>query len=245
MKRIPPQIRLEIFELFLQSFSFHDISCMVKVSVGTVKNVIDEFIETNLDYIEIRKIFETIRKNGFEPKKLILALHLINKINKTELRLETLLAFLDSSETERFRLDMDINDFISRISSLLFFEREQGIRIEDYKNYIDEKKEEIKMLENKTNDLFKRNGITERDLEEYVENKKEILEFLKLKNKNKLPLEFEWIANEYHYLEASKILDYSIDLANLYKCLNNIYHNPERHIELIKLIFYKFSHDKS
>ena len=93
---------------------------MVKGSVGTVKNVIDEFIETDLDYKEIRKIFENIQKNGFEPNKIILALRLINKITETELTLETLLAFMDSAETERFRLNIDINNFISRISSLLF-----------------------------------------------------------------------------------------------------------------------------
>ena len=97
---------------------------------------------------------------------------MINKITKTELSLETLLAFLDSAETERFRLDMDINYFISRISSLLFFEREQGIRIEDYKNYIEEKKEEIEILEKKSNDLLKKNSITERDLVEYDKNRK-------------------------------------------------------------------------
>ena len=62
MRRIPSQIRLEIFNLFLQSYSLHDISRMVKVSVGTVKNVVDSFIENELDYMEIRKIFENIKK---------------------------------------------------------------------------------------------------------------------------------------------------------------------------------------
>src|SRR5215211_3297003 len=111
MRRIPPQIRIQIFEFFLQSYSLHDISRMVKVSVGTVKNVVDSFIENDLDYMAIRKRFENIKKNGIEPKKIILALRLINNINKTELSFETLLAFLDSVETERFRLDIDINNF--------------------------------------------------------------------------------------------------------------------------------------
>ena len=74
-------------------------------------------------------------------------MRIINKIDKTQLSYESLLAFLDGLETEGFRLDIDINIFISRISSLLFFEREEEIRIEDYNNYIDEKKEEIKQLE--------------------------------------------------------------------------------------------------
>ena len=69
-------------------------------------------------------------------------MRLINKIEKTQLSYELLLAFLDGLATEGFRLDIDINIFIFRISSLLFFEREKG-RIEDYNNYIDEKKEEI------------------------------------------------------------------------------------------------------
>ncbi len=240
MNRIPPQIRLEIFELFLQSFSLHDIACMIKVSVGTVKNVIDEFIETELDYKEIRKIFENIRKNGFEPNKIILALRLINNITKTELTLETLLAFIDSAETERFRLNIDINYFISRISSLLFFEIEQGIRIEDYKNYIDEKKEEIEMLEIKYNDLLKKKSIIESDLSEYNKDRKEIKEFINLKNKKKLPKEFEWISHEYNYTEASEILKQNIDPGFLYSCLNRIYLEPEKYTDIIKIISNRF-----
>ena len=69
-----------------------------------------------------------------------MVLHLINKIDRTNVSYESIMAFLDGIETERFRLDRDVNILISRISSLLFFKRE-GIRIEDYHNYIDEKKE--------------------------------------------------------------------------------------------------------
>ena len=90
--------------------------------------------------MKIRKIFENVEKNNIENTKIILALRLINKINKTHLRYESLLAFLDGIETEGFRLNMDINIFVSRISSLLFFEREEGIRIEDYNNHIDKRK---------------------------------------------------------------------------------------------------------
>ena len=132
MLPIPFQIRIEIFELYLQSYSLHEISRIVKVSVGTVKNVVDSFIKKELDYMKIRKIFENVEKNNVEKTKIILALRLINKIDKTQLSYESLLAFLDGLETEGFRLDIDINIFISRISSLLFFEREEGIRIEDY-----------------------------------------------------------------------------------------------------------------
>lgn len=143
MLPIQIQIRVEIFELYFQSYSLHEISRILKVSVSTVKNVVDSFIEKELDYMKIRKIFENVEKNNVEKNKKILALRLINKIEKTQLSYESLLAFLDGLATEGFRLDIDINIFIFRISSLLFFEREKGIRIEDYNNYIDEKKEEI------------------------------------------------------------------------------------------------------
>ena len=143
MLPIQIQIRVEIFELYFQSYSLHEISRILKVSVSTVKNVVDSFIEKELDYMKIRKIFENVEKNNVEKNKKILALRLINKIEKTQLSYESLLAFLDGLETEGFRLDIDNNIFISRISSLLFFEREEGIRLEDYNNYIDEKKEEI------------------------------------------------------------------------------------------------------
>ena len=149
MLPIPSKIRIEIFELYLQSYSLHEISRIVKVSVGTVKNVVDSSIEKELDYMKIRKIFENVEKHKMGKNKIILALRLINKIERTQLSYESLLAFLDGLETEGFRLDIDINIFISRISSLLFFEREEGIRIEDYNNHIDEKKEEIKRLEEK------------------------------------------------------------------------------------------------
>ena len=45
-----------------------------------------------------------------------------------------------------------------------------------------------------------------KDLEEYNKNKRIILEFTELKNQNKLPMEFDWIAHEYQYSEASNIL---------------------------------------
>ncbi|HJU59499.1 MAG TPA: hypothetical protein VJ583_07095, partial [Nitrososphaeraceae archaeon] len=50
------------------------------------------------------------------------------------------------------------------------------------------------------------------------------------------PKEFEWLTNEYQYLEASRILGKNVDSSNLYKCLNKLYHNPERYPDLIKLI---------
>ncbi len=247
MLPIPSIIRIEIFELYLQSYSLHEISRIVKVSVGTVKNVVDSSIEKELDYMKIRKIFENVEKHKIGKNKIILALRLINKIDRTQLSYETLLAFLDGLETEGFRLDIDINIFISRISSLLFFEREEGIRIEDYNNYIDEKKEEIKRLEEKeeilqrkNSELLKKNDIIEKNLDEYNKNKKNILKFTELKNQNRLPTEFEWIAHEYNYIEASKILKKNIDPRFLYSCLNQIYLEPEKYIDIIKIISNRF-----
>lgn len=250
MLPVPIQIRVEIFELYLQSYSLHEISRILKVSVSTVKNVVDSFIEKELDYMKIRKIFENVEKNNVEKNKIILALRLINKIDKTQLSYESLLAFLDGLETEGFRLDIDINIFISRISSLLFFEREEGIRIEDYNNHIDEKKEEIKQLEEKrkieerkNSEILKKNVMTLKDLEEYNKNKKIILEYTELRSKNRLPKEFEWIAHEYQYSEASKILKRNIDPTFLYSCLNRIYLEPEKYTDIIKIISDRFNYN--
>jgi hypothetical protein len=250
MLRIPIQIRVEIFELYLQSYSLHEISRIVKVSVGTVKNVVDSFIKKELDYMKIRKIFENVEKNNVDKNKIILALRIINKIDKTQLSYESLLAFLDGLETEGFRLDIDINIFISRISSLLFFEREEEIRIEDYNNYIDEKKEEIKQLEEKrkieerkNRELLKKSDMILKDLEEYNKNKKIILEYTELKNQNKLPKEFDWIAHEYQYSEASNILKRNLVPRFLYSCLNRIYLEPEKYTDIIKIITDRFNYN--
>jgi hypothetical protein len=216
--------------------------------VGTVKNVVDFFIKKELDYLKIRKIFENVEKNNIEKTKIILALRLINKIDKTQLSYESLLAFLEGLETEGFRLNMDLNIFVSRISSLLFFEREEGIRIEDYNNYIDEKKEELKRVEEKEklfqrkiSDLLKKNEIIENNLEEYNKNKKNILKYIELKNHNRLPKEFEWLAHEYNYAEANKILKKNIDPRFLYSCLNRIYLEPEKYTDIIKIISNRFN----
>ena len=250
MLPIPLQIRIEIFELYLQSYSLHDISSLVKVSVSTVKNVVDYFISKELDYMKIRKIFENVEKNNIEKNKIIFALRLINKVDKTQLSYESLLAFLDGIETEGFRLDMDINIFVSRISSLLFFERGEGIRIEEYDNYIDEKKEEIKLLEEKEkiiqrkiNEFLKKNEVIEKDLYEYNRNKIDILKYIDLKNQNRLPKEFEWIVNEHKYSEASKILKKNIDPRFLYSCLNQIYLEPEKFTDIIKIISNRFDYN--
>ena len=252
MLPIPFQIRVEIFELYLQSYSLHEISRIVKVSVGTVKNVVNYFRTKELDYMKIRKIFENVEKNNVEKTKIVLALRLINKIDKTQLSYETLLAFLDGLETEGFRLDTDINIFISRISSLLFFEREEGMRIEEYNNYIDEKKEEIKQLEHdekilqrKNSELMEKNDKIEKNLDEYNKNKKNIIKFTELKNQNRIPKEFEWIAHEYQYTEASKILKKNIDLRFVYSCLNQIYLEPEKHTDIIKIIYNRFNSNTS
>ena len=125
MLPIPLQIRIEIFELYLQSYSLHDISSLVKVSVVTVKNVVDYFISKELDYMKIRKIFENVEKNNIEKNKIIFALRLINKVDKTQLSYESLLAFLDGIETEGFRLDMDINIFVSEYHLYYFLKEER------------------------------------------------------------------------------------------------------------------------
>ena len=69
MLPIQIQIRVEIFELYFQSYSLHEISRILKVSVSTVKNVVDSFIEKELDYMKIRKIFENVEKNNVEKNK--------------------------------------------------------------------------------------------------------------------------------------------------------------------------------
>ena len=62
MLPILSKIRIEIFELYLQSYSLHDISRFVRVSVSTVKNVVDSLIDKELDHLKIRKIFENVEK---------------------------------------------------------------------------------------------------------------------------------------------------------------------------------------
>ena len=88
---------------------------------------------------------------------------------------------------------------------------------------------------------MKKNEIIENNLEEYNKNKKNILKYIELKNQNRLPKEFEWIAHEYKYAEASKILKKNIDPRFLYSCLNRIYLEPEKYTDIIKIISNRFN----
>ena len=83
--------------------------------------------------------------------------------------------------------------------------------------------------------------IIEKNLNEYNKNKKNILKFTELKNTNRLPKEFEWIAHEYQYSEASKILKRNIDPRFVYSCLNKIYLEPEKYTDIIKIIYNRFN----
>lgn len=239
MESIPDAIKAEIFQKYLEGYSTTKISKLYNVSVGSVSSITREESNKDNDYFQIREITKIFKKNNLNISDVISGIRLYNKIKKVGLDITFFENFIDSTNTESFRLKKDHSKFLEDIKRIVQFEELYRIKIEKIPGYmintikqLKNLKEENKKIIEKTTGLYLQYNIEKSEIEEYVEEKPLFLQYKR--DKDRYPKYPEWIVNDTLFEEASRKIGTKIDPQTLYNKLKWIYLLPHKHRTIIK-----------
>jgi hypothetical protein len=136
MKSIPDAIKAEIFQKYLEGYSTTKISELYDVSIGSISSITTEESNKDNDYFQIREITKIFKKNNLNISDVISGIRLYNKIKKVGLNITFFENFIDSTNTESFRLKKDHSKFLEDIKRIVQFEELYRIKIEKIPGYM-------------------------------------------------------------------------------------------------------------
>jgi hypothetical protein len=246
MRPIPQAIRIEIFKKYLEGYPIQEISKLLHVSVGIVYSISKDESKKDESFIYVRELAKLCKKNNLNIYDIIYGIRLDNKIKELGLTCVFFENFLESSNTESFRVEMNLEQFLKEIERIIEFEEKHQIKIDEVTFRTQEKikelvrlKNEKKILNQKNRELYQINQVNKAEIEEYHKEKPL---FLQYKNDKSNSSKFvEWLTYPHLYEEASKIIGQKIDQSALYSRLNSIYREPQKNIEIIKKILFNIN----
>lgn len=240
MRPVPDSIKSDIIRKYLEGLSTLQISQSLRVSVGTVSTVTTEAAKQDEYFSYMR---ETARKFYTENLKfphVISAIRLYYKIKEVGLTCPFFENFLESTNLESYRLKIEHDKFLTKITKILQFEKQYKINLVDIPDYIRNRKEEIDRINDEISrskqSLHSRYSVKEAEIQEYKREKPGLSRARDLA-KIALPTHMDWlIITDQLFKKASRKSKIKIDPKILYKKLNHIYKNPDKHIDIIKQI---------
>jgi hypothetical protein len=241
MRPIPDSIKSEIIKKFLEGYSNTEIHKELHVSVGAISAITKEECRKNEYYFYIHEIAKKFRSKNLEISDVISGVRLYNKIKKVGLTCSFFENFLESTNTESFRLNKDHSEFLEDIKRIVHFEEVYKIKIgkipgymndaiNHWKNLRRENKELIE--ENKT--LYLRHKLEKSEIEDYLEERRTFLQYKR--DKDRYPQYHEWVTIPYVFEQASKKIDTKIEPKILYNKLRRVYLFPNKYISIVKKI---------
>jgi len=240
MRSIPSSVQSEIFRKYLEGDSIPAISKLFNVSVGAVWAIANELSKKDEYFIVIRELIKC-KNNNLEISDVISAIRLKNKVKELGLTISFFENFLETTNTESFRLNKDHSEFLEKIKRIVHFEELYGIKIEKIPGYMIDKikhiknlKEENKKIIEKNTRLYLQHKIKKSEIEEYVKEKPLFLQYKR--DKNRYPKYPEWIGKQYLFEEASKKIGTKIEPQTLSKKLEWVYLFPNKYTSIIKKI---------
>ena len=245
MRRIPLAIKIEIFRRYLEGFSIPEISKSSNVSVGSVYSIIEEEAEKDDAFNYIREIAKKLRKDNLNIDDLIPAIHLNSKIKTLGLDFDLFDNFVDSADTEIFRIKMDLNEFFKKVKEILNFEKLNNIKIHEIKPYMEkeikrlnEVSQEKEMIDYEIGKFSNNIGLTRDRIQEYFRTKPLLKEYEK--NRENFSRSLGWYFYPDLFEKASNEIGIDIDSDSLFEKLRDIYLNPHQNTEIIRKILGRY-----
>jgi hypothetical protein len=149
MRPIPPAIKEEVIKKYLEGNSIPQIGKLAGVSVGSVHAITTEESKEDNSISYIREIAKMFNKNNLEISDVIAGVRLHNKIKQVGLSCIFFENFLESTNTESYRLEMEHEQFLDNIKRILQLEAKYQLKTEDIPSFIDKKMNEHKQLNDK------------------------------------------------------------------------------------------------
>jgi len=242
MRPVPPSIKSQIIRKFLEGYSIPEISKQTRVSVGTISTLTTEESKNDEYFLYMREIAKKFKGKGLKFSEVISGIRLYHKITNLGLTCLFFEDFLESTNTESFRLGMDLYEFLEKIKRIRKVERQYNLKLEDIPAYIKNEKAELENLKQDKRDmiesvmnLYGRFYVTKTDIEEYLTEREQYLKYKSIMEN--VPSYLDWIINsDERYKKASKKSGLKIDQKILYNKLNSIYKEPDKHLDIVKQI---------
>jgi hypothetical protein len=250
MRPIPLSVKSEIVRKYLEGDSITEISKLCNVSVGAVSAITNEVSKKDEYLIVIREVTKVFKEHNLEISEVILGIRLKNKVKKVELTIPFFEDFLEFTNTESFRLGMDHEKFLEVVKRILHFEKIFKKKIEDIPasntyavkefvrltNEISKAKDEISKAKEELEQLYVAYDVKKSELEQYL-REKPLFTLSKIAREVALPTHYDWmVISDRRFKKASKKAKIKIEPIPLYKKLNAIYKEPDKHIEIVKQI---------
>jgi len=242
MRPTPAQVKSEIFRKYLEGYPETEISKLCHVSVANVSSIVKEESTKDGYYLVIREVVKMFKSNNLEIDDVIAGIRLRNQVKKVGLTTSFFEEFLEVTNTKSFRLGMDHEKFLDIVKKMLRFEKNTKIKIEDMPDFSHNAAKEFVRL---NGEISKANSKLTKLYDNYAVKKSEVERYLKEKSlfaKAKLvgitaPTHYDWMVfSDSKFKKASKIMKVKIDPKILYKKLNSVYKNPDKHIDIVKQI---------
>ena len=242
MRATPAQVKSEIFRKYLEGYPETEISKLCNVSVAHVSSIVKEESTKDGYILVIREVVKMFKSNNLEIDDVIAGIRLRNKVKEVGLTISFFEEFLEVTNTESFRLGMDHEKFLDIVKRMLHFEKILKIKLEDIPDFSHNATKEFARL---NGEISKAKAKLTQLYDKYAVKKSEVERYLKEKSlfeKSKLveitsPTHYDWMVfSDSKFKKASKIMKAKIDPKILYKKLNSVYKEPDKHIDIVKQI---------
>jgi hypothetical protein len=241
MRSIPPVIKEEIFRKYLAGDSITEISKSYGVSVGTISAITTEESNKDNDFFQIREITKKFKKHDLKISDVISGIRLYNKIKKLGLDISFFENFIESVDTESFRIKKNIDKFLEDIKRIIQFEEKYQRKIESIPGYMENMIKQHEELKNKREKivneipkLYLEYNTKKSEIEEYIKEKPLFLQYKR--DKATRPKYPEWIVMPELFDIASRKIGTKIDPKTLYRKLKWVYALPNKHTSIIKKV---------
>ena len=242
MRPTPSSIKSQIYRKYLEGYSIPEISKLFNTSVGNISSIAKEVSSKDEYYIVIREVTKMLRSNNLELSDVISGIRLKNQIKGAGLTISFFENFLESTNTESFKLEMDHEKFLELIKRILHFEKKFKIELERIPDIQNNALKELTRFTDKISEvrqqysqIYAKYSVKKSEIEEYLKEKPLFLQF-KLA-KGSFPIRFDWVViSDRLFKKASRKTGIKIDPKTLYKKLNSIFKEPDKYIDIVKQI---------
>ena len=146
-RKVPNSIKLQVLVHWLSGISRNDIAFSLKVSTGTVSNIIKECQKEVIDIDLLRSVAVKMKNQGLELKDLASSISLRNMMIMLELSEEKVEKFLLALSIYNYKNDIeDPKKFIDEILNVSKYVARLDVPVFDIVDYIEKKKTELKEL---------------------------------------------------------------------------------------------------
>ncbi|HJT85449.1 MAG TPA: hypothetical protein VJ697_13295 [Nitrososphaeraceae archaeon] len=242
MRPTPENLKQEIIQKYLEGYSIPEISKSSKVSVGTVHKIADEEAKKENELCSVREIAKMFKKEQLNLSEVISGVRLYNKVKNVGLTSLFFEDFLDFTNTESFRKELQHEQFLNDIMRILELEGKNNIKTENMPDMINEQLDkyktltaECKRLERSIEKLHERSAVTEMEIFQF---KKEQEMFSQYKKDNSTYTDWKnkWMGHGILFEKAYEIMEKKFEPDVLYEKLREIYTNPHKNTSIIEKI---------